>query len=345
MSYDRSVRASLLALAVALGCAAVPAAIQPVPSPAEPAPLDLTLDRSTRLLVVAPHPDDETIGASGLLRRVVAAGGSVRVVLVTSGDGFPEGVEATGRIAHPRPSDFRGYGLRREGETQAAMALLGVAPASITFLGFPDEGICRLASTYLFDKRRAFESPYTNRASPPPTEQVIRGARYRGIDVRRELEQVVTTFGPTLIALPHPEDEHPDHCSTHIFVKEALAAAPAAQQRRIRVLHYLVHYGQWPLTAGAVDGTALRPPDGFPRGEGRWVSLALTEQEAALKMRALRAYTTQMQVIERLLLAFGRSNELFLEGEPASLPECWCDGDNVATEVPPSQYRRRPGRP
>jgi len=42
------------------------------------------------------------------------------------------------------------------------------------------------------------------------------------------------------------------------------------------------------------------------------------------------------------MLAFGRSNELFLEGEPASLPECWCDGENVATEVPPARYRRGP---
>jgi hypothetical protein len=43
------------------------------------------------------------------------------------------------------------------------------------------------------------------------------------------------------------------------------------------------------------------------------------------------------------MLAFGRDNELFLEGEPASMPECWCsDGENVATELPPSQYRRRP---
>jgi hypothetical protein len=51
-----------------------------------------------------------------------------------------------------------------------------------------------------------------------------------------------------------------------------------------------------------------------------------------------------MLVIGRFMLAFGRSNELFLEGEPASMPECWCDGENVATELPASQYRRRPRR-
>ncbi len=50
-----------------------------------------------------------------------------------------------------------------------------------------------------------------------------------------------------------------------------------------------------------------------------------------------------MLVIGRFMLAFGRTNELFLEGEPASMPECWCaDGRNVATEAPPARYRRRP---
>jgi len=306
--------------------------------------LRLSVDRSTRLLVIAPHPDDEAIGAAGLIQRVRAGGGAVRVVLLTSGDGFPEGVEAAQGIARPRASDFRGYGVLRERETLTALEGLGVTPARVTFLGFPDEGLCRIASTYLFDKRRAFASPYTNRESPPPTEQLVRGVKYRGVDVRRELEQIVEGFAPTLIALPHPEDDHPDHCSTHIFAREALAATPPAVRARVRVLHYLVHYAQWPLAPDGGAGATLTPPVGFPASEGRWASLSLTPQEAEGKLRALQAYSSQMQVIGRFLLAFGRSNELFLEGEPASLPECWCDGENVATEAPPGKYRRRPTR-
>ena len=304
--------------------------------------LTLTPDRATRLLVIAPHPDDEALGAAGLIQRVRANGGPVRVVLLTSGDGFPEGVEAAHGIARPKPSDFRGYGVLRERETLTALEGLGVSPARVSFLGFPDEGLCRLASTYLYDKRRSFESPYTSREKPPATEQLVRGVKYRGVDVRRELEQIVEGFAPTLIALPHPEDDHPDHCSAHIFAREALLAVAPAIRARVRVLHYLVHYDQWPLTPDGGIGTTLNPPEGFPASEGRWASLSLTEQEAAAKKRALLAYNSQMQVIGRFMLAFGRFNELFLEGEPASLPECWCDGENVATEVPPARYRRWP---
>ena len=308
----------------------------------EPAEFPPSLVRSTRLLVVAPHPDDEALGGAGLIQRVRARGGQVHVVLLTSGDGYPEGVEVAEGVAHPTAGDFRGYGVRREQETRDALQILGLGPADVTFLGFPDEGLCRIASTYLFDKKRAFASPYTNRESPPPTEQVIRGVKYRGVDVRRELERIVEQFAPTLLAIPHPEDGHPDHCSTHIFMREALSASPPAVVRPIHVVHYLVHFGQWPLTIDGGIGTTLNPPDGFPRAEGRWISLVLTREEADAKKRALLAYQTQMQVIGRFMLAFGRSNELFLDGEPASLPECWCDGQNVATEAAPSAYRRRP---
>ncbi len=305
-------------------------------------PLDLEITRATRLLVLAPHPDDEALGAAGLIARVRAKGGDVHVVLLTSGDGFPEAVKAAEGIKNPKPSDFRGFGVLREQETRTAMTALGVLPGRITFLGFPDEGLCLLASTYLFDKRRSFESPYTDRVRPPATEQIIRGTKYRGVDVRREIERIVIDVAPTLLVLPHPEDQHPDHCSTHIFAREAIEAVRTLQSPKLRVLHYLVHFGQWPLASDAGTGPELRPPGDFPAAEGRWVSLALTPEEAAAKKRAILTYASQVRVVGRFMQAFGRENELFLDGEPASLPECWCDGQNVATELPPSRYRRRP---
>ena len=46
----------------------------------------LVVDRDTRLLVFAPHPDDEVLAAGGLIQQVREAGGIVHVVYVTSGD-------------------------------------------------------------------------------------------------------------------------------------------------------------------------------------------------------------------------------------------------------------------
>ena len=311
-----------------------------------PTPLNLSINRATRLLVIAPHPDDDVLGAGGLIRRVVKAGGSVRVVWTTSGDGFPEGVETSEgispRVAHLTPRDYETYGRLREQEARAALGSLGVGARSLTFLGFPDEGLCEMASTYLSAKARAFKSPYTGRISPPLTEQMIRGVRYRGVDIRRELEQVVVSFGPTLVVAPHPEDQHPDHCSTHIFLKEAFDELSRAGRVRPRILHYLIHYGQWPLRSTDQIDDMLLPPREFPPLEGRWANLTLTPDEFRAKRAALLLYHSQILVIGRLLLAFATRNELYVEGEPASLPECWCNGQNVATEAPPSRYRHPP---
>jgi LmbE family N-acetylglucosaminyl deacetylase len=325
--------------------ACAPAAAQPQRAQLPPV-INLSVNRATRLLVIAPHPDDEVIGAAGLIRRVVKAGGTVGVVYVTSGDGFPEGVETSEGIsplvAHLAPRDYETYGRLREQEGRSALSSLGVKPSALTFLGFPDEGLCELASTYLSAKVKAFKSPYTGRISPPLTEQVIRGVRYRGFDLRRELERVITSFGPTLVVAPHPEDAHPDHCSTHIFLSEALDELSRSGRVRPRVLHYLVHYGQWPLRPSDIDGDVLLPPREFPALEGRWATLPLTRDEIGAKRVALLLYHSQMLVIGRFMMTFARSDELFLEGEPASPPECWCNGQNVATEAPAGSYRHPP---
>src|SRR5438309_12116045 len=66
------------ALAVrAAGCTAAPAAAAPsLPH----------LDAQTSLLVVAPHPDDETLCCAGVIQRVLRSGGRASVVWITSGD-------------------------------------------------------------------------------------------------------------------------------------------------------------------------------------------------------------------------------------------------------------------
>src|SRR5947209_5243916 len=48
-----------------------------------PAPI-----QNQRLLVFAPHPDDETLGAAGLMREARLRHDPVRVVILTNGDGF-----------------------------------------------------------------------------------------------------------------------------------------------------------------------------------------------------------------------------------------------------------------
>lgn len=72
-----------------------------------------------RVLVFAPHPDDETIGAGGYIHTAVKAGAVVRIILVTNGN--KHGLE---------PIRYR--------EFRKATNILGVNQNNLVFLGYPD---------------------------------------------------------------------------------------------------------------------------------------------------------------------------------------------------------------
>ncbi len=67
----------------------------------EPQSMEPLISHNTRLMIFSPHPDDESLGAGGLIQRVLQAGGRVKVVFLTNGDGFPEGVEKEEHVSHP----------------------------------------------------------------------------------------------------------------------------------------------------------------------------------------------------------------------------------------------------
>ncbi len=98
-------------------------------SPDRHPPLDLA--DVLRLVVVAAHPDDESLGAGGLVARAVALGIPVTLVRATDGEGsHPDSPSHT-------PADLA---RRRTDEAERAARELGV-DAAIVRLGLPDGGV------------------------------------------------------------------------------------------------------------------------------------------------------------------------------------------------------------
>lgn len=81
------------------------------------------------ILVLAPHPDDETLGCGGLIAHAVATRQSIEVLVLTDGS-----------MSHPNSAAFPAPRLRRvrEAESRAAARALGLAPERVHFLGLPD---------------------------------------------------------------------------------------------------------------------------------------------------------------------------------------------------------------
>lgn len=83
---------------------------------------------SDHVLVLAAHPDDETLGAGGLIAAANAHGARVTVVVATDGE-----------ASHPASPTHRPEALARRRRTEVAAALGRLAPnASVHFCGLPD---------------------------------------------------------------------------------------------------------------------------------------------------------------------------------------------------------------
>ena len=82
------------------------------------------LPKNGPLLIVAPHPDDEILGAGGLVQSWVTSGGAVTVVSITDGEAADP--------SHPQ------LDLVRRGELRDALRKLSSFHVQVERLGLPD---------------------------------------------------------------------------------------------------------------------------------------------------------------------------------------------------------------
>jgi LmbE family N-acetylglucosaminyl deacetylase len=88
-------------------------------------PYSLSMPPGERVVVLAPHPDDETLGMGGSLRILTESGKKVKVVILTAGE-----------KADPKVTEKQEYSSTRKKEALKAFKMLGVT--DYDFLGFPD---------------------------------------------------------------------------------------------------------------------------------------------------------------------------------------------------------------
>lgn len=259
------------------------------------------LGPATVLLVVAPHPDDETLCCAGVIQRVLESGGRASVVWLTSGDGSILGSLIIEKSLFVNPRKMREYAERRMREARAASARLGVGASGQLFLGYPDGGLLPLLEE---NRTRPYRSRFTDSTAVPYPGALFPGHPYNGESLARDFAAVLVRVQPTLILAPSPLDAHPDHRAAGLLTVAASQSDPA------RVRYWMVHGGEgWPSPRGLVPGIPLTPAPRAVRLDPRAFALSVAEEDG--KLAALKAYDTQMRVMEPFLLAFVRTNELF----------------------------------
>jgi LmbE family N-acetylglucosaminyl deacetylase len=110
---------------------------------------DIAFFGDSPILVVAPHPDDETIGCGGLIQRARALGTPVAIDILTDGS-----------LSHPRSRAFDRARLAalRETEALSAAADLGVDGGAVTFWREPDSALTKTDGLVARMRRRIAET-------------------------------------------------------------------------------------------------------------------------------------------------------------------------------------------
>lgn len=151
-------------------------------------PLSLTARRVT---VIAPHPDDESLGCGGLVAALAADGRAIQAVFMTDGAG-----SHANSAAWPSPR----LAAQRRSEATAALGLLGATGEPPVFLDLPDAHMPALGD--------------------PTGEAVV-----------ADLAGLLTAFSPELVLLPWRRDPHCDHRDAWVMAQAALSRARLTPQR------------------------------------------------------------------------------------------------------------------
>ncbi len=195
---------------------------------------ELRADEMTEPAVVfAPHPDDETLGCGGTIRRRVESGGRVRVAFMTDG--------SASHANHVERDTLR---KTREQEALLAGSELGLRAHEMSFFGFPDERLAqhreaavdRVRELLLEERPHAIYVPH--RDDGPADHRVTTEVVLRAV---RSTKLAVTVF------------EYPVwlwHCFPWVplnqgrGLRHGLAAGASAQRAFLRDLHCVVSLGR-----------------------------------------------------------------------------------------------------
>jgi LmbE family N-acetylglucosaminyl deacetylase len=304
----------LCALAFALAACMPPPASSPglsiVPSPtvtAAPLTGKVSLTADDRILILAPHPDDETIETAGIIQKAVALDLPVRVVYLTNGDANQWSFLLYRKRPELGARAIESMGEVRRSEAISAAQVLGLQKGQLVFLGYPDFGGLQIWDRHWGDSP-PYEGLLTGATAVPYPDAYRPGAAYRGQEVLSDIKTIIQDFKPTKIFVSHPADQNPDHLAFYLFTRVALW--DLASEIQPELYPYLVHYPHWPDPRGDHPDRALVPPATLA-GDVDWLGEPLNAAELDVKRTALQQHKSQYEANRRYLDSFLRTNELF----------------------------------
>ncbi|MBM3243361.1 MAG: PIG-L family deacetylase [Candidatus Omnitrophica bacterium] len=267
--------------------------------------------KSDRVLILAPHPDDEAIACAGIIQEALKNGAKLRIVYLTNGEHNEFAFIVYKKRIILKKREFINLGEVRRQESIKAMKFLGLSADDLIFLGYPDFGTFTIFTKY-WDMDRPFRSLLTRIRNVPYKESPSFKAPYIAQNILKDIKKVILDFNPNKIFVSHPADVNVDHKSLYLFLKIALADLKKdLNYQSPKVFPYLVHHVGWPLPRRYYPNLSIAPPKSFSGSQIKWVSFNLTPEQVEKKRKTILYYNSQTRSSAFYLLAFARRNELF----------------------------------
>jgi LmbE family N-acetylglucosaminyl deacetylase len=267
----------------------------------KPIPL---ITKTDRILILAPHPDDESIATAGIIQEAVKVGAQLKLVCFTNGDHNQWAFIVDTRHIPLRQKEFIHLGETRRQETITAMAYFGVPRSNLIFLGYPDFGTLKMFTDY-WNAPKPFRAFLTRIDKVPYPEALSPGSPYVSESILKDLKTVLSKYRPTKIFVSHPADINRDHRALYLYLRVALWDLDKTIPKP-ELYPYLIHMPGWPNLQGPHPELILEPPTNLP--EDNWQRYILTPEQLIKKRAAISIYKTQFR---SHLYPFARKNELF----------------------------------
>nr|WP_319374186.1 PIG-L family deacetylase [uncultured Methanobacterium sp.] len=271
----------------------------------QPAP---DVKSSDRILIFAPHPDDESLGTGGLIARAVEKNATVKVVMVTDGsrshthtifNQFRASTNLTEKVSLPE---------LRHNETLKALKNLGLNENDVIFLGYPDGGLRAILNDH-WDYSNPYKSDndYNKYDHVPYSFVYEKNATYSGANIAQNMESIINDFNPTSIFYPDDGDDHPDHWAVSFFAQYAIMETNYTGAQYT----YLVHKGHhWPKPEYYLPNEKLHPPRELLDLDANWTYFSINESEENKKRDAVNSHKSQTHLTRDYLQSFVRVNDL-----------------------------------
>ena len=262
-----------------------------------------------RVLILAPHPDDEAIACAGVIQQALKSGSKIRIVYLTNGDHNELSFIVYEKRITIRQGEFVHMGKVRQQEAIDAMKFLGLSEDNLVFLGYPDYGTFNIFSQYWQDNK-PFRDRLTRISSVPYKDNPSYGTLYCGESIINDLKKQILDYKPNRIFVSHPADVNVDHKSLYLFLQVALSDLEA-QVPVPKIYPYLVHCVGWPEPRYYHPELELYPPNKFMDSQIKWMRAELSFGELDKKYQAILFYKSQTQSSAFYLFSFAREDELF----------------------------------